>query len=168
VIEAVRTRTVGASPDAVWATLADFDGISAWADNVDHSAYLDELPADPERPGALVGVARRIQSGRFVLVERISVWEPGERLAYRITGLPKVVRTLINEWRLTGRADGGTDVALVTFVDCGPRPPQRLVARILGRRMTKASDTMLDGLAAHLAAGSRTRRPPTSNPGAPS
>jgi uncharacterized protein YndB with AHSA1/START domain len=160
VIEAVRTRQLDVPPDAVWAVLADFDGISAWAANVDHSSYLDEVPADADVAGALVGVARRVQSGKFVLIERITVWHPGERLAYEITGLPKVLRHLVNEWRLTGRGDGGTDVALVTQVDCGPRPPQQVVARIAARRLAKASDTMLDGLAAHL------RSHP--NPGAPS
>jgi uncharacterized protein YndB with AHSA1/START domain len=146
VSEEVRTRAVASSPDEVWAALADFDGISAWAANVDHSCYLDEVPRDTDRSGALVGVARRVQSGRFVLVERVTVWEPGERLAYEITGLPKVMRTVVNEWRLAARPDGGTDIALVTQVDCGPRPPHQLIARIAARRLAKASDTMLDGL----------------------
>jgi hypothetical protein len=43
-------------------------------------------------------------------------------------------------------------VTLATHVDCGPRPPQQLVARLVARRLAKASDAMLDGLAAHLAA----------------
>jgi uncharacterized protein YndB with AHSA1/START domain len=150
VTEVVRTRSVPAPPDRVWTALADFDRISAWAATVDHSSYLDELPADPDREGALVGVARRVQSGRFVLVERITVWQPGARLAYEITGLPAVLRTVVNEWRLDPRSGGGTDIALVTVVDCGPRPPQRLVARIAARRLAKASDTMLDSLADHL------------------
>jgi hypothetical protein len=160
VIEAIRTRIVGAPSEAVWTLLADFDGISAWADNVDHSAYLDELPPDPDREGALVGVSRRVQSGRFVLVERIIAWQPRERLAYEISGFPPVLRHVANEWRLTALPDRSTEVALVTRVDCGPRPPQRLIARLAARRLSKASDTMLDGLAAHL------RQPQI--PGAPS
>jgi len=33
-----RVATIGAPPEAVWATLADFDAISEWAGNVDHSS----------------------------------------------------------------------------------------------------------------------------------
>jgi hypothetical protein len=63
-----------------------------------------------------------------------------------------VVKSAVNEWRL--RVDPSdperTVVTLATQVDCGQRPPQRLVARIVGRRLAGASDVMLDGLAAHL------------------
>jgi hypothetical protein len=89
-----------------------------------------------------------------VLVETITVWEPPARLAYDLGGLPAVVKSAVNEWWL--RADPSEDertiVTLATHVDCGPRPPQQLVARLVARRLAKASDAMLDGLATHLAA----------------
>jgi hypothetical protein len=93
-----------------------------------------------------------------VLVERIEVWEPPARLAYDLGGLPPVVKSAVNEWRL--RVDpvdsDRTIVTLATHVDCGPRPPQQLVARLVGNRLAKASDVMLAGLADHLTAPNAT------------
>ena len=80
------------------------------------------------------------------------VVDPGRRLGYRIEGLPPVLRTVRNDWSLTA-AGAGTDVAVTTTVDAGPRPPQQLVARLVARRMARASDSMLAGLAAHLTTG---------------
>jgi hypothetical protein len=101
----------------------------------------------------MVGRARRVQAGRVVLVERITVWEPPDRLAYDLGGLPPVVKSAVNEWRLVADPAGGerTIVTLATHVDCGPRPPRQLVARLVGNRLAKASDVMLAGLADHLA-----------------
>jgi uncharacterized protein YndB with AHSA1/START domain len=144
VIEVVRRRTITAPIGAIWDELAEFDTISRWAPNVDHSCLMVQRPDD----GDMTGVARRVQSGRFVLVERITTWEPQTRLAYEITGLPPVLRHVVNEWRLTAPATpNSTYVALVTRVDCGPRPPQQLIARAAGRSLARASDKMLDGLA---------------------
>jgi uncharacterized protein YndB with AHSA1/START domain len=150
VITTERTRTIPARRVRVWEVLADFDRLAVWADNADHTCWLDE-PADD---GRMIGRARRVQAGRVVLVERITVWEPPARLAYDLGGLPKVVRSAVNEWRLVADpADGErTIVTLATHVDCGPRPPQQLVARLVGNRLAKASDVMLAGLAEHLAA----------------
>ena len=143
-IELTRSRTVAAPIGDIWSVLAEFDTISAWAPNVDHSCLLEDRPDD----GDMLGVARRVQSGRFVLVERITTWEPQTRLAYEITGLPPVLRRVVNEWRLTAPATpNSTYVALVTRVDCGPRPPQQLIARLAGRSLAKTSDKMLAGLA---------------------
>lgn len=137
-----RTRTIDRSPKEVWAILADFGAISAWADNADHSCPLG--PADAPTEG--VGVVRRIQAGRLTLVERVTTWDEPEGLAYTIEGLPKVVRAASNEWSLVP-AGTATEATLTTRVDCGPRPPQKLLARIVARRLAKASDTMLAGLA---------------------
>ena len=144
-----RSRTIPARLPRVWEVLADFDGLAVWADNADHTCWLDEPAAD----GQMVGRARRVQAGRVVLVERITVWEPPSRLAYDLGGLPPVVRSAVNEWRLVADPAGSdrTIVTLATHVDCGPRPPQQLVARLVGNRLAKASDVMLDGLADHLA-----------------
>ena len=145
-----RTRPIPAHLTRVWDVLADFDRLADWADNADHTCWL----GDPRADGEMVGRARRVQAGRVVLVETITVWEPPSRLAYDLGGLPPIVKTAINEWwlRADPTDDGRTVVTLATHVDCGPRPPQRLVARLVGRRLAKASDVMLAGLADHLAA----------------
>lgn len=150
-----RSRTIPAHLTRVWDVLADFDRLAVWAANADHTCWLDDALPN----GEMVGRARRVQAGRVVLVETITVWEPPARLAYDLGGLPKVVKSAVNEWRL--RTDPSDDertvVTLATHVDCGPRPPQRLVARIAARRLAGASDVMLDGLAAHLAAAGGPR-----------
>lgn len=137
-----RSTTVPASPEAVWAVLADFGGISRWAGNVDHSCLLREGEPGP-------GMTRRIQAGRATVVERIVTWEPPAALAYDLEGLPPVVRTARNRWDLA--PDGaGTTVTLTSTVDAGPRPPQQLAARIVCRLLARQSDAMLTGLAAAL------------------
>jgi hypothetical protein len=160
-----RRRTIPARLCRVWDVLADFDRLAEWADNADHTCWLDESSDD----GEMVGRARRVQAGRVVLVERITVWEPPARLAYDLGGLPPVVKAAVNEWRLhADPANAEATVAtLVTHVDCGPRPPQRLIARLVANRLAKVSDVMLAGLADHLAtsvAGPTERPSVTSGP----
>lgn len=143
-----RTRTIASPVAAVWDVLADFDRLAEWADNADHTAWLD----DPSPDGRMVGRARRVQAGRVVLVETITVWEPNTRLAYDLGGLPPIVKSAINEWQLAADPShpDSTIVTLTTHIDCGPRPPQQLIARLVAGRLAKASDVMLAGLAQHL------------------
>jgi uncharacterized protein YndB with AHSA1/START domain len=149
VIAVERSLTIPAPVEQVWSVLAGFDDLASWAANVDHSCWLDDERFD----GEMIGRARRVQAGRMALVERITVWDPPARLAYELVGLPPVVRSAVNEWRLDPDRStrSRTLVTLTSHVDCGPRPPQQLVARIVGRRLAGASDTMLAGLAAELA-----------------
>ena len=145
-----RSRIIPANVARIWDVLADFDRLAEWADNADHTCWLD----DPHDDGEMIGRARRVQAGRVVLVETITVWDPPARLAYDLGGLPPVVKSAVNEWRLVAdpASSERTIVTLATHVDCGPRPPQQLVARLVGRRLAGASDVMLAGLTDHLAA----------------
>ncbi|MEZ5247626.1 MAG: SRPBCC family protein [Acidimicrobiales bacterium] len=140
-----KRREISAPPDAVWAVLADFAAISAWAPNVDHSCLLT---AQTEG----IGMVRRIQTGRITVVETVEVYEPGRTLGYRLTGLPSVIRSVTNTWTLEASGDH-TVATLTSEIDAGPRPPHKAIARAVGRTLGKASDEMLDGLAAHLAQG---------------
>jgi len=126
----------------VWAVLADFGAISRWAPNVDHSCLTTEA-------GTGVGAVRRVQVGRNALLERVVEWEPGERISYEISGLPPVVRSVTSTWQLTGSASW-TTVTLTNRVNTGPRPPQVVAARVVGRMLAKTSRQMLDGLQAHV------------------
>jgi carbon monoxide dehydrogenase subunit G len=133
---------VDATPAEVWEVLARFDRLSSWAPDVDHSSYLTGQTEG-------VGTARRVQVGRMVLVERVTEWEPGDALAYDLEGLPPVVGGATNRWVL--RHDGsGTDVTLSATVDPGVKPVGRLAARIVERRLARANDGLLAGLADHL------------------
>tara|TARA_B110000014_G_scaffold149674_1_gene104362 strand:- start:86 stop:535 length:450 start_codon:yes stop_codon:yes gene_type:complete len=144
-----RSRLVEAAPTEVWKVLSKFETISSWAPNVEHSCFLAE-----ETSG--VGTTRRVQVGRSALIETVVEWEEPRTLSYSLKGLPPVIRSVTNTWRLEPTEDG-TKVRLTTDIDAGPRPPQKLIARIVGRRLGAASDEMLSGLVAHL--GRRGLRP---------
>lgn len=126
----------------VWGVLAEFDGISRWAPNVDHSCLTTERDEG-------VGAQRRIQTGRAVVLEEIVTWAPEHQLGYTIEGLPPVVRSVTNTWTLD-EVDGATTVTLTSEVDAGSKPPQQLVARGVGRALAKASKQMLGGLKDYL------------------
>jgi hypothetical protein len=136
-------RRIPRPVDEVWAVLADFGAIARWAPRVDHSCVL-------RAPHNGIGATRRVQVGRTTLLERVSVWDQGERLVYELEGLPPVVRRAENEWHLVADGPDATDVTLTSRVDCGSRPPQRAVARIIVGRLARESDGMLAGLERHL------------------
>jgi hypothetical protein len=137
----VRTASIQAEPAEVWAVLADFAAISTWAPNVDHSCLLSGQTEG-------IGMARRIQTGRTTLVETVHLFEPNEAIGYQLTGLPPVIKSVTNTWTLESR-DGATAATLTSEIDAGARPPQKAIARAVGRTLGKASDQMLGGLAAH-------------------
>lgn len=134
-----RARTISAEPQEIWAVLADFGAISAWADNVDHSCLL--TPHDDP-----VGTARRLQVGRNTLVERITEFDPPRALSYAITGLPPRLRSVVNRWTLTP-ADGATVVTLTSTVEVDTRLFPRVAEALFARVMAKQSESLLDGLA---------------------
>lgn len=146
-ISVERSGTIAATPSAVWAVLSDFAAISTWAPNVDHSCFLTDQETGP-------GTARRIQAGRTTLVETVIEWTPPTEgrtavLSYSLAGLPKVVRSVTNTWNLTPNG-AGTAVTLTSTIDAGPRPPQKVIAKIVGRKLASASDEMIAGLTSHI------------------
>lgn len=138
------SRTMAHPAAVIWEALADFGAISTWAPNADHSSLLQTT----EPLG--VGCTRRVQVGRLTLLERVVTWDEPNTLAYAIEGMPAVVRSVRNEWRLEPVDPTKTEVTLRSDIDCGPRPPQRLIARIVGLRLASASASMLTGLAQFL------------------
>jgi len=140
-----RTGLIAAPLDAVWAVLADFAAISAWAPNVDHSCLMSEQTEG-------VGMVRRIQTNRTTILETVEACEPGVTLTYRITGLPPVIKSVTNTWRI-GASDDSTMVRLTTDIDTGPKPPQQLIAKAVGRRLAAASEQMIAGLTQNVEQG---------------
>lgn len=140
--EVTRSLDIPVSRAAVWAVLADFGSISAWAPNVDHSSLMSDQQSG-------VGALRRIQAGRITVVEHVVEWDDGTALGYRVEGLPPAIKRLTNTWRLRPSTTG-TEASVTTDVHIGPRPPQQLVARGIARRLGGISDQMLAGLRTHL------------------
>jgi uncharacterized protein YndB with AHSA1/START domain len=138
-----RSTVVPAPPDRVWATLARFDEISAWAGNVDHSAYTTVATAG-------VGTARRVQAGRIAVLETVIEWHPTTTLAYRLEGLPPLARSVVNRWTLDPSPDGmGTTATLTTVIEPLAGPRGRIGTKILGAVLTRAANAMLTGIAAY-------------------
>ena len=133
-----RTGLIEGTPEAVWAVLGDFAAISRWAPNVDHSSLMTEQTEG-------VGLVRRIQTGGTTVVETVETWEAGVELSYRITGVPPVIKSVTNTWRL-GASGRQTLVRLTTEIDAGTRPPQQVIAKVVGRKLGEASDQMMAGL----------------------
>ncbi len=121
--------------------LADFGGISSWAEDVDHSCVLEHGP-----DGGPIGTTRRVQLKRNTVVEQIVEFVPESVLAYDVTGLPRVLGSLRNRWTLTPTA-GATAVTLTSTVNMGNRPHQRLAERAICRVAAKQSEALLAGLA---------------------
>ena len=143
-----RTTTISAFAETIWATLVDFAAISAWASNVDHSCLMSERTEG-------VGMVRRIQTDGSTIIETVERWEPAVALGYRISGLPPVIKSLTNTWNLVESGSTAapiTRVVLTTEIDAGPRPPQRLIAKAVGKRLGSASEQMLNGLTARVEA----------------
>ena len=134
----IRSTDVAAPPAEVWAVLGDFAAISSWAGNVDHSCLMSAQTED-------VGAVRRIQAGRNTVLERVVTWDPPSILSYSLEGLPPIVGSATNTW-VVEPTPGGSHVSLISRVESGPRPPQRLAARAVARRLAGASDVMLAGL----------------------
>jgi hypothetical protein len=139
VADIARSRTIAAALDDIWAVLADFGAISAWADKVDHSCIL-------HHGAEAIGTTRRVQIGRDVLVERIVEFDPPRALAYQIEGLPKRLRAVTNRWTLRPHG-GSTVVTLTSIVEIGSRAGQQLAERAVCRVLARQSDSMLAGLA---------------------
>ncbi len=139
-IEVSRSTGVGVPPTKVWDVLGDFGSVSRWASNVDRSCLLTEQSEGE-------GIVRRIQTGPATVLERVVVWNPPGELAYEIEGLPSVVKSVTNTWRVQAQGDGSS-VTLTSRIDAGPRPPQQAIARLVGRKMAQASERLLEGLAA--------------------
>jgi uncharacterized protein YndB with AHSA1/START domain len=140
-----RSRFIAAAPDEVFATLAAFDQISRWAKNVDHAAYTTTITEG-------LGATRRVQSGRVTVLETITEWAPPTRMAYSISGLPKIAGQVTNRWELA-KVAGGTQATMTTTIEAGSNLLGRLVAAVLGRVLGRVSDQLLDGLAAYHATG---------------
>ena len=138
-----RFRTVAAPPRAVWDVLADFGALGSWAANVDHSCILEHGSDGP------LGTSRRVQAGRYTLVERITEYTAPNVLSYDIEGLPRRLGRVSNSWTVGSFGEGAT-VTLTTTVETGSNPLAHLAERAICRIMAKQSDLMLDGLTARL------------------
>lgn len=132
-------RRTSATPGEVWAVLSDYFRLASWASAIDHSSAMTATEAG-------VGASRRVQVGSTVLIENVVDWEPQAIMAYEIHGLPPVLKRVENRWTL--RPDGdGTSIELVALVEPGPRPPMKVAAKAVARRIGRTNRSLVDDLA---------------------
>jgi uncharacterized protein YndB with AHSA1/START domain len=141
-LEFAKSVVIPAPAEVIWAALADFNAISRWAPNVDHSTAASE-----ETTG--VGAVRRVQAGRVTLLERVIEWLPPVELTYQLVGLPPPAGTVVTRWSLAEK-DGATQTTITTTIAPLPGPPGRIVSQVLRRQLSGAADAMLGGLATHV------------------
>ncbi|ORV83543.1 SRPBCC family protein [Mycolicibacterium iranicum] len=134
-----RSRELAAEPSAVWAILADFGSLSAWADGVDHSCLLNDEPRE-------IGLTRRVQSGRDTFVETITVFDPPHLLAYDIHGVPRRF-TVSNRWDLRPHGGRGTTVTLTSTVAMKAGILRPVGECVFAEMMARRSETLLSSLA---------------------
>ncbi len=139
--EVSRSRAVAAERAAVWALLADFGSLSAWADGIDHSCLLRHTDG-----GGAVGASRRVQSGRDTFVETITVFDPPQLLAYDIGGVPRRF-AVSNRWNLLPHSDRVTTVTLTSTITMTSRILRPIGERAVARLMARRSETLLSSLA---------------------
>lgn len=138
--QVISTGRSAASPAQVWAVLGDYFRLATWASQIDHSSAMTSTPAGP-------GASRRVQVGSAVLLEEVTEWEPGAVMAYEATGLPPVVSRFENRWTLTPDGEG-TAIELVGTIEPGPRPPMKVAAKAIARRVAKTNQSLVADLVA--------------------
>jgi uncharacterized protein YndB with AHSA1/START domain len=102
-----------ASPEAVWAVLADHARWPEWFPNVKAVEILG--------PAEGVGARRRVKVPGMAVDEEFIAWEPGRLFAFTATAVkPPVFRSLVEHCRIEPTDDGG---CTVTWSMCiGPAP----------------------------------------------
>jgi hypothetical protein len=93
-----------ATPEAVWAVLADLNKWSEWGDW--SKTTIEREGAEP--PGG-VGAQRALTRFPFVSREEVTAWEPPRRFAYQLyRGMP--LRDYRSEVTLAPAGGGGTEI----------------------------------------------------------
>jgi len=134
--------TSTASPEAVWALLADATTWPSWSD------FEEALIVRPDPSGGQgVGAQRRFRFGRTRSLEEIVVFDPPRHVAYLLlSGMP--LRDYRGDVELTAISDGGTTIHWHSeFV---PRIPG--TGRLVVRRLGAFIDDLARALAAAAAA----------------
>ena len=127
-----------ASPDAVFAVLADHERWPEWFPSVRKVTVIGA------REG--VGARRRVAVPGATFDEEFIVWDPGVRWSF--TGLaarPRITRSLVEDCRLTGLEGGGTAISYTMYLD--PPPALRWLFKLVAGRMRANNTKALENLA---------------------
>jgi uncharacterized protein YndB with AHSA1/START domain len=133
------TGTTTADPEAVFAVLADHERWPEWFPNVKR--------VDVMGPAEGVGARRRVHVPGLVVEEEFIVWDPGQRWSFTGTAAkPGIVRSIVEDCRLTATATGGTDISYTMYLE--PRGVFGPLTRVGGGMVRSSIRRALAGLAA--------------------
>lgn len=131
-----------ASPDQVFAVLADHERWTEWFPRVSKVTVLG--------PAEGVGARRRVQVPGMAFDEEFIVWDPGKRWTF--TGYeakPGVVRSLVEDCVLTPLPNGGTAITYTMYVE--PTPVAGAMLKLIKGQMVKNNTKAMQNLAARAA-----------------
>ena len=140
------TETVSTSVDAdipadrAWTLLSDYFALADWAAAIEHSSAMTDTPAG-------MGASRRVATSAGVILENVVDWKPPTAMAYEIVGLPPVVSRVENRWELQPSGTG-TTITLTCIVEPGPKPPMKVAAKAVARRIGKFNESLVSDLIA--------------------
>jgi carbon monoxide dehydrogenase subunit G len=133
-VHLVATGSTPASPEAVFAILADHERWPEWFPGVKEVTVLG--------PAEGVGARRRVAVPGLVVEEEFIAWDVGQRWAFTGTSAkPALFRSIVEDCQLRPRADGGTDLtygmhlgasaAMVPLLKVGGRVVRSNIAKAL-------------------------------------
>jgi len=135
-------RLVPAPRDKVWAIVSDHEGMRKW---MPVREVVRRRPGSPDPNG--VGAVRTIRGMGLVLEERITAFEPDERLEYVLTeGAP--IRDHVGEVRLSSEGEGTRVRWTVRFEPIVPG-----TGWLLRAALKRGLEQGLDGLVKRAASG---------------
>lgn len=127
-IRAQGSARSSASPEAVFAVLADHARWPEWFPNV--------KKVDVMGPAEGVGARRRVHIPGVAVEEEFIAWEPGKLFAFTATAVkPGVFRALVEHCRIEPTADGGSDITWTMAI--GPSPLLAPLLKIARGQLSK-------------------------------
>ncbi len=134
----------GATPDEVFAVLADHERWPEWFPSVQKVTVLG--------PAEGVGARRRVQIPGASVDEEFIIWEPGLRWSFTGTAAkPGFVRALVEDCQLTALPSGGTSITYSMHLD--PAPLARPLVRALAGVIRRGNQRAMEQLARRAAVG---------------
>jgi hypothetical protein len=136
-IHLTASRSTSASPEAVFAILADHERWPEWFAGVKRVTVLG--------PAEGVGARRRVEVPGLTVDEEFIAWEVGVRWAFTGTAArPRVFRSLVEDCQLTARPDGGTDIAYAMHLGTSAvmRPFVQAGGRVVRGNIAKALEAL--------------------------
>lgn len=132
-----QTRRIAASPDAVWAVVADHANWPTW--------FPGLKKVVPGETAEGVGGSRTVHLTGMAVEEEFLAWDPGAHFAFTGTGATRgALESLVESVRLA--ADGDSATTVTYTVALKPSGPS-IVGTVVAKIMKQATGKGLAGLA---------------------